>query len=49
MPLDMVLENKGSKQRCFVKYLFNSKIKFTNIQSLVMDMKEKYEITEDDT
>ena len=27
MPLDMILENKVSKQRCFVKYLFNSKIK----------------------
>lgn len=49
MPLDMILENKVSKQRCFVKYLFNSKIKFTNIQSLVMDMKEKYDITENDT
>ena len=28
---------------------FCSKIKFTNIQALVMDMKEKYEITENDT
>jgi len=49
MPLDMILEDKSVSKKCYVKYLFNSKIKFTNIQALVMDMKEKYEITENDT
>jgi len=48
MPLDMIMENEKEGKKCYIKYLFNSKIKFTNIQALVMDMKEKYEITDTD-
>lgn len=49
MPLDMVMENPSTGHRCFIKYVFNSKIKFTNIQSIVLDMKEAYSILETDT
>ena len=49
MPLDMQMVNPLTKDRCFVKYIFNSKIKFTNIQSLVLEMKEIYDIKENDT
>ena len=49
MPLDMVIENPITGQRGFIKYVFNSKIKFANIQSIVLDMKESYKILETDT
>ena len=46
--LDIIVNNNEGNT-LYVKYLFNSKIKISNITSLILQMKKEYDMTDDDT
>ena len=48
LPLDILCNNTRSNSKLIVKYVFNSKIKPANIESLVADMKEDNILEEND-
>jgi DNA-directed RNA polymerases I, II, and III subunit RPABC1 len=46
--LDIIVKN-GTGNSIYVKYLFNSKIKITNITTLILQMKKEYDMKDNDT